>query len=190
VIIVLDGDQAADALARGGLACPHCRGRLRPWSWARVRRVRQPDASSVTVRPRRACCTSCGRTQVLLPAACQPCSGEATAVIGQVLLAKAAGHGWRRIAGDLDRPPATVRRWLRRTRADHVQHLYQCGVMFINAYDPARLGAGLPVQATALGDALVALAAAADAWQRWFDRHAEVWTFIGALTRGRLLAPS
>jgi hypothetical protein len=43
----------------------------------------------------------------------------------------------------------------------------------------------LPPQATALGDALVALAAAVTAYRHRIGRHAEAWTLIGVLTCGR-----
>ncbi|MFU8854531.1 hypothetical protein ACNAW0_26665 [Micromonospora sp. SL1-18] len=55
---------------------------------------------------------------------------------------------------------------------------------------PEVLTAGLDPQPTALGDALVALAAAVTAWRRRFARHARAWTLIGVFTRGRLLIPS
>ncbi|MEV7227302.1 hypothetical protein AB0M79_09815 [Polymorphospora sp. NPDC051019] len=58
-------------LADGRLPCPRpgCGGRLRPWAYAASRRVRQHDGSTTLVRPRRARCTSCRATQVLLPGA-------------------------------------------------------------------------------------------------------------------------
>jgi hypothetical protein len=71
---------------------------------------------------------SCRGTQVLLPASCLPRCGDATAVVGAVLAAKAAGRGHRSIAADLSRPPSTVRRWLRRTRGRHAQWLRGQGV--------------------------------------------------------------
>lgn len=190
MIIVLDSDQTAADLVRGELACPRCGGTLRPWSWAVTRWVRQVDGTSLPVRPRRARCAGCHRTQVLLPSHCQPRSGEATAVIGAALLAKAAGHGWRRIARDLDRPPATVRRWLRRARGTHLEQLRHRGTVLAADLDPDLLAAGLPPQPTQLGDTLVALAAAVAAWRSRFARHAEAWNLIGAFTSGRLLAPS
>jgi hypothetical protein len=68
VIMVLDAGRVDADLAAGALACPRCPGVLRPWSWAAVRRVRQLDGVMLAVRPRRARCSSCHGTQVLLPA--------------------------------------------------------------------------------------------------------------------------
>jgi len=188
VILVLDADRAARDLARGALACPRCGGPLRPWAWAPARRVRQLDGSTVPVRPRRARCGSCRATQVLLPAACLPRCGDATAVIGAVLAAKAAGRGHRRIAADLGRPPSTVRRWLRRARGDHAEWLRRQGVEHAGWLAPAVL-ADLVAQPTPLGDALQALAAAVAAYRRRFEHHADPWTLIGVFTSGRLLIP-
>ena len=50
----------------------------RAWAYARARRVRVLHADPVIVRPRRARCVACSRTQVLLPAA----SGQAVLVDG------------------------------------------------------------------------------------------------------------
>jgi transposase-like protein len=179
VIIVLEAD--ADLVA-GALTCPRCAASLRPWSWAPVRCVRQ------RVRPRRARCTGCQATQVLLPAACLPRRADAIEVIRAMLLAHAHGQGHRTIARDLDRPATTVSRWLRAARGDHIEWLRRHGVERAFHLDQDVL-AEVGAQATALGDALCALAAAV-AWRRRFARHAEAWTLIGAFTAGRLLAPS
>jgi hypothetical protein len=188
VIIVLDTEQADIDLVAGVLTCPHCTAVLRPWSYAPARRIRQRDGSSRVVRPRRARCTGCRVTQVLLPASCLPRRADATEVIGAALVAKARGQGYRTIARDLARPAATVRRWLRGARGDHVEWLRRQGMERAFGLDPGVL-AGVAAQATALGDALCALAAAVLAWRGRFFRHVEVWTLIGAFTAGRLLAP-
>jgi transposase-like protein len=186
--MVLDADRAARDLAGGALACPRCGGVLRPWASAPVRRVRQLDGSTVVVRPRRARCRSCRATQVLLPASCLPRCGDATAVVGAVLAARAAGRGHRRIAADLGRPPSTVRRWLRRARGRHAEWLRRQGVAHAGRLAPEVL-ADLVAQPTVLGDALQALAAAVVAYRRRFAHHADAWTLIGVFTGGRLLVP-
>jgi hypothetical protein len=186
VIMVLDVDRIEADLINGVLSCPRCGGSLRPWSWARPRRVRQLDGSTRQVRPRRTRCGSCGSTHVLLPAGCLPRCGEAAEVIGAALVAKAHGRGYRGIAAELRRPPATVRRWLRRVRGRHVEWLRRQGIEHTYRFDPDLIG-DLPVQPTALGDALMALAGAVRAWRRRFARHAEAWTLIGVFTGGRLL---
>ena len=189
MIVVLDEDQAEADLAAGMIGCPRCAGSLRPWSWAPVRRIRELDGSIRSVRPRRAWCTSCGSTQVLLPASCQPRRADATEVVGAALVAKARGRGHRTIARDLDRPPTTVRRWLRRVRGPHVEWLRRRGIDHASRLDPAVL-TDVAVQPTELGDALAALAAAVCAYRRRFTRAAEAWPLIGAFTGGRLLLPS
>jgi len=189
VIVVLDEDRAETDLAAGVIGCPRCPGSLRPWSWAPARRIRQLDGSTRLVRPRRARCTSCRSTQVLLPASCQPRRADATEVIGAALLAKARGRGYRSIARDLARPPATVRRWLRRVRGQHVQWLRRRGLDHASRLDPEALN-DVAAQPTGLGDALAALAAAVSAYRRRFTRAADAWPLIGAFTGGGLLLPS
>jgi hypothetical protein len=142
------------------------------------------------VRPRRARCAGCRATRILLPAACQPRLADATEVIGAALAAKAAGQGHRRIAAELGRSATTVRRWLRRARAQrHIAGLYARAVAHIDQYDREILAAGLPPQPTRLGDALLALAAAAHAYRRRVNRSIDGWALVGAFTAGRLLAP-
>jgi hypothetical protein len=190
VIIVLDPEQAEQDLTAGRLTCPSCAGVLRPWGWAPLRLIRHRDGTTRPVRPRRACCARCQATRVLLPAACQPRLADATEVIGAALAAKAAGLGHRRIATQLARPAATVRRWLRRARAQrHLTALYTAGVAYLDRYDPDILGTGLPPQPTRLGDALQALAAAVYAYRRRVNRTVDGWALVGAFTAGRLLAP-
>jgi hypothetical protein len=189
VIIVFDVEQAEADLTAGRLACPRCTAPLRPWSWATVRRIRQRDGTSRSVRPRRARCGSCRASQVLLPAWCQPRLADATEVVGAALAAKAAGRGYRAIAAELQRAPATVRRWLRRARhPGHLAWLRRIGVDHAHRLDAEVLSAGLRPQSTGLGDALEALAAAVHAWRRRLGRPADGWALIGAFTGGRLLA--
>jgi transposase-like protein len=189
IVVVAEPGQVETDLAAGVLACPRCGGVLRPWAHAASRPVRQLDGSTQAVRPHRARCAACRTTQVLLPGSLLPRRADTTEVIGAALLAKAAGRGWRRIAVELGRPPSTVRRWLRAARGPHLGWLYRQGTEHAVRLDPEVLAAGLDPQPTALGDALVALAAAVAAWRRRFTRHARAWTLIGVFTRGRLLTP-
>jgi hypothetical protein len=111
VIIVFDVEQAEADLTAGRLACPRCAAPLRPWSWAAVRRVRGRDGTSRSVRPRRARCTSCRASQVLLPAWCQPRLADATEVIGAALVAKRppdVGTGPSRPSWDARRLPCAA----------------------------------------------------------------------------------
>ena len=189
MIMVLDAGRVAADLAAGTVACPRCAGVLRPWSWAVLRRVRQLDGSMLTVRPRRARCSSCHATQVLLPAGCLPRLGDTAAVVGAVLVAKAAGRGARSIAAELHRPVSTVRRWLRRVRGEHVTWLRRRGVHHAHTLDPDVL-TGLVPQASPLGDAMQALAAAVAAYRRRFEHPVEPWVLIVMFVHGRLLTPA
>jgi len=65
------------------------------------------------LRPRRGRCGRCDCTHVLLAATVVPRRRDCTEVIGQALFAAACGAGHRTIAAELDRPPGTVRGWVR-----------------------------------------------------------------------------
>lgn len=188
MIVVVDVEVAEADLAAGVLACPRCGGRLRPWSWAPVRRIRLLDGAAV-VRPRRTRCAACRGTHLLLPAWCLPRRADAVEVVGTALAAHADGHGHRRIATDLGRPVSTVRRWLRAVRGRHGRWLYRQGVEHTARLAPELL-AEVVVQPTELGDALTALAAAVLAVGRRLGQLAPTWSLVGILTRGRLLTPA
>ena len=53
-------------LVEGRAACPACGGVLARWSFARRRFVRS-ESGLTELRPRRARCRECAKTQVLLP---------------------------------------------------------------------------------------------------------------------------
>jgi transposase-like protein len=91
---------------------------LLPWGYARIRTIEGVDGQSVRLRPRRVRCPGCAKTHVLLPAASLPRCSASSGLVGQVLLAAALGGGHRSIAATLGRSEATVRRWLRRARAN------------------------------------------------------------------------
>jgi hypothetical protein len=188
VIVVADPQRAEATLAAGELPCPHCSGVLRAWAYGRERAVRGlPDP----VRPRRALCASCGRTQILLPGDLLPRRADATRVVGAALVAKAAGTGHRRIAADLHRSESTVRRWLRATRApDHQEWIRQRANVRQIEVDQESF-TGIPPQSGPRADALAALAHAVAAIRRRFpDITASTWALINVITRGRLLLPA
>lgn len=196
MIIVADPQRVDADLAADQVACPHCGGRLRPWAYARARQVRVLHGGSVTVRPRRARCAACSRTQVLLPGACLPRRADAVEVIGTALLAKASGRGHRRIAADLDRPPSTVRRWLRAVRGPQAVQLWHHVVPLLVRLDPdaiERLQSSWARRRPPgeLGQALGALGATVQAVRARFpDLQVPAWSLIGAVTAGQLLAPA
>src|SRR6185503_16158453 len=71
VIGVAVPDRVETDLAAGAIACPGCGGALRPWGHARARRVRDL-ITTVALRPRRARCSACRATHVLLPGTVLP----------------------------------------------------------------------------------------------------------------------
>lgn len=188
MMIVNSPQQDEAALRAGEIPCPGCSGRLRPHGHARIRTVRGLGDARLTVQPRRARCASCGRTQVLMPAALSVRRADALEVIGTALAAKAAGSGYRRIATLLGRPVSTVRRWLRRVPEAHARWLYEQAVQHAFRLDPDILVRPKPWP-TLLGQGLNILAGAALAYCRRVGTELSPWTVIGHFTRGNLLSP-
>jgi hypothetical protein len=171
-------------LLMGGLACPSCAGVLRPWGHARWRSSRREEGT-VRHRPRRASCTGCAKTHVLLAAAWFSRRGDGVSVIGSALLAKAAGLGHRRIAAVLGRPACTVRGWLRRfsARAEDVRGWF---TRLLHRLDP-QAGPLMP-RGSVFADALEALGRAAAAGVRRLGPRPP-WEFASWATGGLLLGP-
>lgn len=188
VIIARTADPAEDLLAARTLRCPHCHApEPTAWGYGRERTVRS-HTGPVVVRPRRVRCRGCGSTHIVLPAALQPRRADTTAVVGTALRHKADGLGYRRIAALPDRPESTVRRWLRRATAEHLQWIYQHGVRRLVQLAPDTL-ADVRYTGNQLRHALTVLAAAAYRDRRRCGFTDPPWTLIGLYTRGRLLAP-
>jgi len=135
--------------------------------------------------PRRARCSGCGRTHVLLAASMLARRADGVAVIGTALLAKAEGLGHRTIAAGNGRPVGTVRGWLRRfgRRAEALRVLF---TGLLHALDPAA-GSLLPT-GSRVSDALAAVGAAAAAAVRLFGPRCP-WQFAAAASGGLLLGP-
>lgn len=159
---------------------------LAGWGYARQRVVRGPEGP-VRVRPRRARCSGCGATHVLLPVALLLRRADAVVVIGAALAAKGAGVGHRRIAAGLGRAAETVRGWLRRFggRLEAVRGLFTVLLRGLAA-DPV-----MPEPAgSAWADAVAAIVAAASAAaERFVVAAVPVWWWVAAVCGGRLLAP-
>jgi hypothetical protein len=124
---------------------------------------------------------------VLLPVRLLLRRADTAAVIGAALAARAAGAGYRRIAAVLGRPAQTVRGWLRRFagRVEAVRRLFTVLLRAVAADpvmpDPA--GGGW-------ADAVAAIVAAAAAVAgRFAVSTVPVWSWVSAVSRGRLLAP-
>src|SRR5437773_2889583 len=113
-VLTVGVDRAAveTALCGGGLWCPApgCGRRLVPWGSARERGVRGVGR----LTPRRARCSGCRRTHVLLPASVLLRRADAVTVIGVALLARASGGGHRRGAGVVGGAVRTGGGWVRR----------------------------------------------------------------------------
>jgi hypothetical protein len=175
-------------LGDGLLWCPGCGGRLGGWGHAVLRRVFTAGRLAVAVRPRRARCSACGTTHVLLPAWLLARRCDGTAVIGDMLARAARGQGSRSIAAASGVPQDTVRDRLRRFRssAERVREFFTrlAGVL---AADPVPLD---PAGSVA-GDAVVAVAAAAAAAAgRWPALTVSAWELAAVVTMGSLLSPS
>jgi hypothetical protein len=180
--MTMEADLVEAELAAGALCCPGCDGRLAPWGFAREREVRTLNGSR-RVRPRRALCVSCAATHVILPASLVPRRRDDAEVIGHALLAKTQGHGHRTIAARLDRPPATVRGWLR-AAARRADALRVCATRWTQAIQPT--AETLAVAASPLAGALDALGAAARACRLELGMRASPWELAVALTGGLL----
>jgi hypothetical protein len=122
---------------------------------------------------------------VLLAASMLLRRADGVVVIGAALLAKAAGAGHRSVAAGLGRPVGTVRGWLRRLarRAEQVRALF---TGLLHALDPT--AGQLTPTASACGDALQALGAAAAAASRLFGPRCP-WQFASSASGGLLLGP-
>jgi len=182
-IVGTDAPEVERVLAAGGLACPSCAGRLRPWGHARVRVVRHREGQERR-RPRRSQCCRCASTHVLLPEDCLLRRRDAVTVIGAALTAKAAGHGHRRIAHDFGRLAATVRNWLRRFAIAAVAIRSFFTVL---AHDLDPLLGPIEPAGSAFADAVEAIAAAARAAVGRLGPRPP-WSFASAASGGRLLS--
>lgn len=170
-------------LQGGRLACPHCDGELRPWWFARARKLRDGD-DDLLIRPRRAICHGCRTTHVLLPVVGLLRRRDLAEVIGRALVAVVAGRGHRTIAGAMGIPPTTVRGWVRRfgERAEQLREHFTRLAFWL---DPS-LGPISP-RASPQADAVEAIALAARGASQRFG-PAPVWWFASGATAGRLLA--
>jgi hypothetical protein len=184
MLMVCAGEARVEAELVGGLlACPWCRGVLGPWGHARERVVRCGGGRRLRLRPRRAKCRACTKTHVLLPDVCLLRRRDGVAVIGEALVAKAAGAGHRGIAERLGVPKDTARGWLRRFAAD-AEAIRAYFARWAFALDP-EFGA-IVAAAGGLGDAVEAIAVAARAWVLRFGPRA-VWPLVAVLSGGVLL---
>jgi hypothetical protein len=165
-MLVVDPDprRVAGQLAAGRLACPGCGGRVSPWGFAGSRVVRERSGER-SVHLRRVRCRSCAVTHVLVPASLMARRRDAVEVIGDALHLAALGYGHRRIAARLQRPPDTVRGWLRAARRV-LEPVRACAARWYVSLDPD-CGPVLP-QGSPLADTVELLMLAARAWHLRF----------------------
>jgi Domain of unknown function (DUF6431) len=184
-VLIVENDPAKVEvdLVEGRAACPACGGVLARWSFARRRFVRT-ESGPTELRPRRARCRGCAKTQVLLPDVLLCRRVDTVAVVGRALTAAAGGASCRRAAVLVSRPLTTVRGWLRRARAVAAQLAVHFTV-WAHRLD-ANLGPIAPC-GSALADALAAIGAAARAASlRLGPRPA--WSWASALSGGMLIS--
>jgi hypothetical protein len=117
VVIVAGGDDTVEADLRAGLlACPDCRGELRPWGHGKARPLRRGELEEL-IRPRRSICRACrsgrGATHMLLPDSSLIRRRDHVEVIFGAIEASAAGESRASIASRIGRDLGTVRGWLR-----------------------------------------------------------------------------
>ena len=177
-------------LSSAGLCCPGCGDRLAPWGHGRARSVRGQGQLRWRLRPRRARCSGCGVTHILLPVSCLLRRADAVEVIGAALVAAGAGWGHRRVAALVERAASTVRDWLRRfeARAGPVREGFTALAVGVEPSPVMPEPTGSEV-----GDAVAAIMTAGQAVRsRWLRSllGVSVWWVASAVTSGRLLAPA
>lgn len=184
LIVWNDPARVEAALCSGELSCPHRDGQLRPWGSARLRILRSRSGASTELRPRRARCASCTKTSVLLPDVWLLRRVDEVAVIGAALLQRASGAGHRKIATMLDRPPETVRGWLRRfcSKAEALRVHFTTWALALDA----RLDEIEP-QESIFDEALEAIGLAARAASVLLGPR-RPWSWVSAMTAGMLLS--
>lgn len=165
---------------------PACDGHLGPWGWARVRHIRVAADRTHSVRPRRARCRACHRTHVLWDLRSYPRRVDSIDTVVSALLAAAEGLGWRRVAQRVDRPPSTVRNWLRRARAN--AELVRGDATFAYLRFEA-MPTNIEPTGTVLGDMLEPLGKMVAAWVRRHGQTAPPLQLTGLLTRAAILSP-
>lgn len=168
------------------LTCPRCAGTLCGWGHGRSRALRGALGATLWLRPRRARCSRCGATHILLSELALPRCADAVTVIGAALELAARGTGHRSIARGLAVHESTVRGWLRRfaLRAWHTHRLFSA-MLAAAGKDLPRPAPGSPPLTHAVA---VVLAAARACGSRPFAQGSP-WTFACRTARGALLAP-
>lgn len=185
VMVEPDAQVVEARLLAGEIVCPLCAGELRPWGFARRRRLRDGDRP-VPVRPRRSRCRGCLVTHVLLPVIALLRRRDLAVVIGRAVQAHfAEGVSQEAVAEQAGVHPDVARRWLRRFASNAA--VLQAGfVALAHSLDP--LLGPVAAQGSPGRDALEAIGVAAAAATRRLGPASSLWSFVAGATGGRLLA--
>lgn len=181
-IVGTDRADVEVGLLAGELACPNCGGVLGPWGDARSRLIRFVDCEEQRTL-RRTRCRSCRKTHVLLPNDLLARRRDGVEVIGDALAGAAGGSGFRCLARKIDRPPDTVRGWLRRfgSIAEVVRVYFTRWAVDLDSesFEIAPTG-------SLFGDAIAAISAAGKA-AVLAGVASHPWRFVSGVTIGGLL---
>lgn len=185
VMVGTDPVEVERRLRAGEFFCPCGAGCLAPWGHARRRSVR----GAGPLQPRRARCSACLATHVLMAVSCLPRRADAVDVVGAALTAKAAGQGHRPIAARLGRPVSTVRGWLR-AFAGNAGQVRSVFAVLLGELDP--LTGPIRPAGSLFADAVEVIGACAAAARRRLGVVGAVsaWQLCSAVTGGRLLSPA
>lgn len=186
MMMVEDDPSGVEArLQAGEYRCGDCSaGRLRPWGFARRRRLRD-RGRAVELRPRRSRCGSCHVTHVLLPTVALLRRRDLAEVVGEALHARfVKGKSRSVVASAAGVHADTARGWLRRFRARAVE------IRVLFSTWAHRLDASLgPIRpaGSAEADALEAIGVAAAAAARRLG-PVPLWAFVAGASSGLLLS--
>ena len=184
MMVEVDADRVETRLAAGSYGCPACGVGLRPWGFARRRRLRDRGRELV-LRPRRARCASCLVTHVLLPTVALLRRRDLAEVIGEALHARFVENKSRStVATEAGVLADTARGWLRRfvARAEEIRGLFSTWAHHLDA----GLGA-IEARGSPAADALEAIGVAAAAATRRLG-PSPLWAFVAGASGGLLLS--
>jgi len=184
IMVEADVGRVEARLAAGKYGCVACGvGRLRPWGFARRRRLRDRGRWLV-LRPRRGRCGLCLVTHVLLPTVALLRRRDLAEVIGEALHARFVEHKSRaEVTVGAGVHSDTARGWLRRfaARAGEIRELF---TTWAHHFD-AGLGA-IEARGSPEADALEAIGVAAAAAARRLG-PSPLWSFVAGASGGLLL---
>jgi len=190
LIVLLTSEQVLErTLGAGEISCPDCGARVVAWGFARQRVIRTLGSSRAII-PRRARCSSCKKTHVVLPAEVVVRRRDDAGVIGRALLRAANGARAGEISRELGRSRETVRNWISRfTDNALVAELIGTRTLFrFDAHaDPMRL----VWRSTPLARAVEALGLCVAAFVRLFGPLTPTttpWSVVNVVTGGHLLS--